>query len=65
MRFYVKNVQKIRGEGTKRIHLPMDVNTTIESLENYLMPFLDETEMKCNKIIMDGARCHTTNDTQE
>ena len=40
----------------------MNTDTTIDSLENYLIPFLDETEMKFEKVITDGGRCHISVD---
>ena len=56
--------RKKKRTGMRRIHLPMNTETTINSLENYLIPFLDETEMKFGKVIMDGARCHTCRKTR-
>ena len=42
----------------------MDMNTTIDSSTDYLILFLDETEMKKEIVLMDGARCHISNGTQ-
>ena len=55
VRFYINDVPKKRGEGTKRVHLSMNTNTTIEIFEKYLVPFLNRTKMESGKIIMDGA----------
>ena len=37
----------------------MDTNTIIDSFKNYLIPFLDKTGMKFDKVIMNGAKSHT------
>ena len=42
----------------------MDMNTTIDSFTDYLILFLDETEMKKDIVLMDGVRCHISNETQ-
>ena len=40
---YIDFIPKCRGNGLKRVYLPMNTENTIDSLSNYLMPFLDET----------------------
>ena len=65
VRFYIKNIPKKRGQGTKRIHLKMDTDTTIESFERHLVPFLEQTKMEFGKVIMDGATCHTCAKTMD
>ena len=65
IRVYVDYKQKRRGFGLKRIHLAMNTDNTIDSFANYLLPFLDETDTKNNLILMDGARCHISKDTQD
>lgn len=36
VKLYIKEVLKKRGKGKRKIHLPMDSETTIESLADYL-----------------------------
>ena len=64
VRFYIKNIPKKKGIGTKRIHFSMDTDTTIESFENDLIPFLKQTKMEFGKIIIDGTS-HTSAKTQK
>ena len=63
VKVYVDYTPKRRGNGLKRNYLNMDNESTIDSLSNYLIPFLDETEMKNEFILMDGARCHISEET--
>ena len=41
----------------------MNTETTIQSFETHLRPFLEATQMQKNWIILDGARCHTSKTT--
>ena len=65
LRLYINNVPKCRGTGYKRIHLHMDSKRTIESFSNHLVPFIHNCELKNYIVLMDGARCHTSKETQD
>ena len=63
LRIYIDYVPKKRGIGLKRKHLSMDSESTISSFSDYMLPFLHETEMENGFVLMDGARCHTSEET--
>ena len=42
----------------------MDIETTKDSLSDYMLPFLDETGMTNEHVLMDGARYHTSSEIQ-
>ena len=42
----------------------MNTDTTIESFSNYLLPFIQKIKGENYIVLMDGARCHTSQRTQ-